>query len=414
MSCLAVPGSRPDPVATSRIARMSPRSAFLLQASITLSFLAGSSAPTPLYAVYRAAWNFSPTMLTVAFAIYAIAVLAALLVGGRLSDHVGRRPVLVAATLLQALAMGVFATAGGLADLLLARVIQGLSAGIALSTVGAGLLDIDKTRGAVANAVAPMTGTALGGMLAGAMVQYLPAPLHLVYALLATVYVAQGVAVLFIAETAPMRAGAWTSLRPQWQVPAAARGAMLLAVPPLVAVWSLAGFYGSLGPTLVRSLAGSSAVLLGGLALFVLAGSGALTVLATQSRHPRWQAAAGAALLLAGVTLVLVALHRPHGLATFLAGTAIAGMGFGAGFQGALRGVVSVIEAHERAGVLSVVFVLSYLAMGVPAVAAGYGLAHRHDIVATASTFGTAVLVLAALSLAGSLRAVLRARARTR
>jgi MFS family permease len=173
----AVPALAPMPTATSAKRQLlSPRAAFYLEASITLGFLAGSAAPTPLYAVYRAQWGFSPTMLTVAFGIYALAVLAALLVAGRLSDHVGRRPVLIAAAAAQALVMVTFATAHGLGDLLMGRVLQGLSVGAALAAVGAGLLDLDKQRGAIANAVAPMLGTGLGGFVAGLMVQSLPAP----------------------------------------------------------------------------------------------------------------------------------------------------------------------------------------------------------------------------------------------
>ncbi len=120
-------------------ARLSPTAAFYLQASITVAFLAGSSAPSPLYPVYQAAWGFSSLAITVIFGVYAFAVLVALLVAGRISDHVGRRPVLLAATLVQAITMIVFATAGGLTSLLVARVIQGLPAGAAVAAVGAGL-----------------------------------------------------------------------------------------------------------------------------------------------------------------------------------------------------------------------------------------------------------------------------------
>ncbi len=59
---------------------LSPTAAFYLQASITVIFLAGSSAPSPLYPVYQAAWGFSPIAITVIFGVYALAVLAALLV----------------------------------------------------------------------------------------------------------------------------------------------------------------------------------------------------------------------------------------------------------------------------------------------------------------------------------------------
>lgn len=379
-------------------AQLSERAAFYLLASMTLTFLAGSSAPTPLYALYQGAWGFSATMLTVAFGIYAIAVLAALLVAGRLSDHVGRRPVLMAAAAAQALAMLVFATADGLGDLLVGRVVQGLSAGAAVAAVGAGLLDLDKVRGAVANSVAPMLGTASGGLVAALMVQYLPAPTHLVYAVLGAVFVLQGLAVVFIAETAVPRRGVLASLIPQLSVPAGARGPLLRVAPAIVAVWALAGFYASLGPTLVRHLAGSSSILLGGVALFVLAGSGAVAVLWLRHRPPRVLLQVGAFTLLAGLAIAMPALSA-RSVPLFLLGTAVAGVGFGTGFQGALRTVVGLIAPHQRAGVLSVLFILSYLAMGTPAVLAGWHLARHGDILATTREFGAGVLALALLAL---------------
>jgi predicted MFS family arabinose efflux permease len=387
--------------APARALRLPPQAAFLLKASIALSFLAGSSAPTPLYAIYQARWGFSPTMLTLVFGIYAVAVLLALLVAGRLSDHVGRRPVLMAAAAAQALTMLVFATASGVEDLLLARVLQGLSTGAAVAAVGAGLLDLDKARGAVANAVAPMLGTALGGILAGSLVQYLPQPTLLVYAVMAAVFVLQGVAVAFVDETAVRRPGALASLRPQLAVPAPVLRPLLLVMPAIVASWAVAGFYGSLGPTLLRSLAASASFLLGGLALFVLAGSGALAVLALQQRSPQRLLRLGTGTLPVGLAVVMAALAT-RSVALFLLGTAIAGAGFGTAFQGALRTLVAPLAAHQRAGVLSVLFILSYLAMGVPAIVAGWRLSRGGDILAVAQTFDGVVLLLAVLALLGT------------
>ncbi len=157
------------------------------------------------------------------FGIYALAVLAALLVVGRLSDHIGRRPVLLAATVVQAATMLLFAHASGLSDLIIARIIQGLSAGAAVAAVGAGLLDIDRTRGTTANAVTPPLGTATGGLVGGLMVQFLPAPTHLVYYVLAAVFVLQGVGVYFMgrrslraAAYSPSQAAAQCSRKCSW------------------------------------------------------------------------------------------------------------------------------------------------------------------------------------------------------
>ncbi len=381
---------------------LSSKAAFYLLASITASFLAGSSAPTPLYTLYQAEWGFSPIVVTVVFGIYAVALLGALLVFGRLSDHVGRRPVLIAAIAVQAASMLVFATADGVAALIVARIIQGLSTGAAIAAVGAGMIDIDKLKGGIANSVAPPMGTALGGLVGGLMVHYLPAPAQLVYLVLGAVFVLQGVGIYLMAESNPPRGGALASLKPQFSVPAATRGALLLAIPVLVAVWAMGGFYASLGPRLVHAVFGLDASLLGGIALFVLAASGGATVLVLRKLEPRSTLTFGAAMLLVGTAIVVVALGERSAIAFYL-GTALAGIGFGAGFQGALRSVVMLAQPHESAGVLAIVFVVSYLAMVAPSLVAGWAIVETGNILVTAQGFGGVVMLLAALALAGSL-----------
>ena len=396
-NCTALTASHAAPART-----FSPRASFFLLASITVSFLAGSLAPTPLYPVYQAEWGFSALTTTEIFGIYALALLGSLLVAGRLSDHVGRRPVLIVATLVQAVAMLMFATANGVAALMLARVVQGLATGAALGAVGAGMLDLDKARGPVANAVTPPLGTGAGGLLAGVLVHYLPAPTLLVYFVLATVFVLQALGVIFMAETVTRRAGAVASLKPQFGLPAAARASMLIAAPVLVAAWSLAGFYASLIPALMRSVFGFDPSLASGIAAFAFAGSGAATVLALGSRAPRTVMAYGAIALIAGTAAAMGALGAQSAAGFFLA-TALAGSGFGAGFQGAVRTVLPTAKAHERAGVLSVVFVVSYLAMGVPTIIAGFFVSRGAQLLATAQEFGAVVAILSALALAGTL-----------
>ena len=177
---------------------------------------------------------------------------------------------------------------------------------------------------------------------------------------------------------------------------------MMLAVPTLLSVWALAGFYGSLAPSLARQLAGGGSLLLGGLALFVLAGSGALTVLYLRAHEARALMQMGTAALVAGVALIVAAISGDS-LAWFFVGTTIAGMGFGVGFQGAIRSVASLAKAHERAGVLSVLYVIAYLSMGVPAILGGIRVVHGGGLFTTAREYGFVVMALAAVALLGSL-----------
>jgi predicted MFS family arabinose efflux permease len=388
--------------------RLPPRAAFYLQASIVISFLAASSAPTPLYATYQHEWGFSPITTTLVFGVYALAVLAALLTVGKLSDHVGRRPVLIAAISLQALAMLVFTTAGGVSALMAGRVIQGIATGAAVGAVGAGLLDIDKAKGTLTNAIAPMLGTGSGAIASGLLVQYLPEPVHLVYLALIGICFVQVTGVLLMRETSSRTSGALASLRPRLGVPQAARRPLLLAAPVLVALWAIGGFYGSVGPAVARIVAGSNSAVFGGLGFFVLATGGALTVWFVRNATTRAVMLFGTSALVVGTGLTLLGVDHTAAL-TFFLGTAIAGSGFGAGFQGAIRSVIPTAAPHERAGLLSSVYLISYLALGLPAVVGGCLVVHGGGLLPTTREYGVAVMVLASSAFLGVLRPPRRA-----
>ncbi|MDB5818274.1 MAG: transporter [Rhizobacter sp.] len=402
MTCATAAAATPSRAMPRRIT-LSDRSAFWLLASISVALLAGSSAPTPLYPRYQALWGFSAITTTLVFGVYAIAVLLALLVAGRLSNHIGRRPVLVATTLASAVAMAVLGTATGEVALYIGRTLQGLATGAAVAAVGAGLLDLDKVRGTVANALAPISGTAVGALLAGLVVHFLPYPTHTIYALMGCLFVLQGVGALFMAEATAPTPGALASLRPRFAVPDHIKGPMLTAVPVLIAAWSVAGFSASLGPALIRNLFGLDASLFGGIALFVMAASGSVAVLLLMQREARTILALGASALAIGSALVWTALSLGS-VELFFVGTALAGMGFGAGFQGAMRTVLPLATPAQRAGVLSVVFVVSYLAMALPCVVAGIAVANGVGIVRTAEAFSACVLMLAIVAVLATVK----------
>jgi hypothetical protein len=237
--------------------------------------------------------------------------------------------------------------------------------------------------------------------LAGVLVQYLPFPTVLVYGVLGVIFLLQGLGVALMPESISPRAGVISSLQPQFNLPPATRDRLLLALPVLVALWALAGFYAALGPMLIRGMMGSNSPLLGGLALFVLAASGGVSVLLLQRREPREMMTIGAASLLVGAAIAAVSLVNSS-VAAFLLAAAVAGIGFGAGFQGAIRAVVPYAAAHERAGVLSIIFVISYISMGLPAVIAGWIIARDGNIVGTAQIFCAVLMALAFTALAAS------------
>ena len=383
-----------------RRSRLTGRPALYLLASLVVSLLAASAAPTPLYAIYQRMWGFTPITITIVFGVYAVAVLVALLTLGRLSDSVGRRPVLLAALGVQILSMVVYATAGGVGELMGARIIQGLATGAALGAIGAGMLDVDRERGALANALSPGLGTGSGALVSALFVQFLPAPTHLIYVALIGVFAAQAIGVALLRETVTPVPVTRAVLVPEVRLPRAVRGPVLAAAPVLFAVWALAGLYAALGPSIVAALTGNQSVVLGSASVTALTVTAVSSVYLLRNVPARTVLVWGIAGLVAGVAITLVALGAGS-VALFFVGTAVSGVGFGAGFQGGIRTVVPLAAPHERAGVLSLLFVVSYLGMGVPAVAAGFGATDGLGLLGAARVYGLALIILAGLALAG-------------
>ena len=377
--------------------RLSHAHALWLKASILVTFLAASSAPSPLYAIYREAWGFSALTLTVVFSSYAFAMLAALLVFGALSDHRGRREVVLAALVLEFAAVLLFWRAESVVWLLAARVLQGVATGIAMSALSAGLLDLHRERGALVNSVAPMIGLGVGALGTSVLVQFAPAPTKLVFDLLLLVFALQTLAAFYLPETAERRTGAWRSLMPSISIPAQARTTLWQVLPVNTAQWALGGFYLSLGPTLARIVTGNEAPVVGGALIAALVLSSVVAILLVRKRAPRSALVAGATALAIGVGVTLAGMQL-HSTAAFFAGTVIAGLGFGAALTGSMRSLVPLAAPHERAGLMSSFFVLSYLAFSLPAIAAGL-FAGYFGLQSTAVGYGFALVAMAGAAL---------------
>ncbi|MCF5802698.1 MULTISPECIES: MFS transporter [Pseudomonas syringae group] len=363
----------------------------------TLCFFAASSAPTPLYHLYQEAWGFSSAVLTLVFAVYAFSLLAALLMGGSLSDYLGRRPVIFGALLLQSASMLLFIFARDVSWLVAARLVQGFATGLAASALGAALLDSDQAKGPMINSISPMLGMAAGALGTALLVQWAPLPLTLAYCFLLTAFVIQAIYLGRVAETVSRQPGVWQSLKPSLHVPQQARPMLWLVLPVDIAAWALGGFFLSLSPSLLVAATGSTSPLNGGLAVAALTLSGALAILVLRLRNPEAGLWVGASFLPVGVAVILLAVNLGM-LWLFFVGAVVAGVGFGSSFLGSLSMLMPMAHAHERGGLMSAFLVLSYLAFCVPALIAGY-YARTAGLVMTSNVYGAVVIILALLAL---------------
>lgn len=377
----------------------STRASLIFLALTLLGFLAASSAPTPLYHLYQEQLQFSPAVLTLIFGVYAFSLLAALLTVGSLSDYLGRKPVIFVALLLNILAMLLFISANSVAWLISARLIQGFATGMATSVLGAALLDFDRRQGPLITSVAPLLGMACGALGCGLLAEFAPLPLQLTYWLLLGLFLAQAVYLWRLKESVSQQPGAWQSLRPTLHVPVQARRALWLVLPLNLAAWAVGGFYLSLAPSLVRAATGSTSNLIGGALVAVLTLTGALSIYTLRNQEADKMLRLSASLLVIGLALVLIAVHGGS-LPLFFIGTLVTGSGFGAGFLGALRSIMPLALPHERAGLMSAFYVLSYLAFSLPSLLAG-NLTRVFGLIPTTDGYGAVLIVLSAAALLG-------------
>lgn len=358
---------------------------------------ATSCAPTPLYPLYHTLFHLTPVMITLIFSSYAFSLLTALLTFGRLSDVVGRRPLILTALLLNTLALVIFMLAQTAHMLILARVVQGFATGIALPTFGAGILDSAPGRGAQLNSVTAFLGM-LAGSLAGALlVTYAPWPTVLIYAVLTGL---MAVALLFLAfmpETVRPVPFRLARLKPQIVIPAPALGPILRMAPVNVATWSLGGFYLSLMPALVAETTGIASPLVGGSVVTTLMLSATLSVFVFRIWQPQRALVIGTLALMAGTGVTLLGINT-HRVELMFLGTTMAGQGFGSLFSTILRIILPLAESHERAGLFAAFLVKSYLAFALPAVGAGFAVA-PYGLATTANGYCAGIMLMALISL---------------
>jgi MFS family permease len=375
--------------------------AFWVLVAILGALFFASSVPSPLYPVYQSEWGFSSITLTSVFAVYALALLGSLLIVGSISDHIGRRPTLLAALALEILAMLAFAAASDVGWLFAARTLQGIATGAAMGAISAALLDLQPEAkpwlGGLMGAVCPLSGLALGSLSAGVLVDYGPDPTRFVFWLLVGAFVLSIPATASIPETVD-RDGGWVrSLPPRLSVPRHMRAAFIAALPCLAVVWALGGLVLSLGASLAAGVLGETSHAAAALPIFVMSGISAVASIGLRPIQPQKTARGGLVGMIVGLMAVLWALATESS-SLFLVGSAITGLGFGPAFSSVFRVLSERAPVDQRAALVSSVFAVSYIAFSVPAVAAGAAVT-QHGLRETAEIYGGVLIALAALAL---------------
>ncbi|MGN6325308.1 MFS transporter [Pseudolysinimonas sp.] len=401
------------PTVAARPRRLLPATiAFAATATVLASLFLAAGAPSPLLPIYESRWGFAPWLVTLAFGVYAVALLVTLLVVGSLSDHVGRRPLLLAAVAVQAMAIAVFLVAPSIEWVLVARVLQGVSVGAGAGAFGAAIVELAPERskrfGALFVSAAVPIGLAIGSLFAGLVAQLSSSPATTVWVVLLALAVAGVGVTLFVPESTTPMAGALASLRPRIAIPRRLQSRFAATIAVNAAAWMTGALFLGLVPTVVRDVFHLESPLIAGVGGAVAFGSGAATSLLGAKVGAHRLMIVGAAASVVGsaafVGSVVLAAFPLVWVAAVLGG-----VGIGAGFSGTVRSLVPSAHPHERAGLLSGIYVVSYTALGVPAIVAGLFLASA-GATAVAAVYGMVIAASAAVGIAAQAVVLTRSR----
>lgn len=328
----------------------------------------------PLFNVYRAEDGFTNADIALTVVAYSAATLTTLLVLGRLSNHLGRRPTSIASLGLLLLGCLLLLNVRHLDVLIAGRVLMGLGAGLASSSLTSYVVDAAPVRPAwlasVASSQTVMLGLAVGAIASGALVQFGPWPRDLIY------LVAIGLLLLSIAliavspETETPTPGVWRSLRPRVRVPARVRCLFPVAAAVLLATWAGGAFYQAFVPALVADQLHTRSPLVIGLVFAAYMGPSALGAPLGGRFAPGSAQRIGMIVFLVGMIGIVTAIATGT-LLLFIIATVVAGTAQGITLSATTRCLLYGSTLADRAPIFIVIYLLSYSGATIPALIAG-------------------------------------------
>ncbi len=357
---------------------------------------AASAAPIPLYDIYRQEEGLTYNDLALTAVVYFIGAITALLIFGRISNHLGRKPVAFLIFALTFVATLILLDIDSAKPLIIARLLLGFACGLASSAITSYIADsghsLPSWLPATIISNSPMVGLTLGALMSGSLVEFAPYSRTLCYIVILVILTLCTLLIMMSNESVQKSEGLIKSFKPKFSLPQADKRLYPIAASTFVATWAMGAFYQAFGPSIAVDQLGTHSTLMVAILfssyLLPSAIGGPLTAKLTSANAQR----IGMVIFTFAVFGILASLKLSM-ISLFILSSAIAGASQGAVLTGSIRSLLADINIKQRAGVLSLIYATSYTGAAVSSFIAGQ-LSHYMNLFHVSIFYGVLAFIV--------------------
>lgn len=334
-----------------------------------IMLFAASAAPIPLYAHYADTLNLTKGDLSLTAVMYFIGTVTALIFCARISNYCGRKIAVYIVLFLGIIGCLSFIFINCTAFLMFGRLIQGIACGLASSSVIAFIIDNEpKNLKGIATSISsagPNFGLAVGAVGCGILTQFFHSAPNFIFMLLIASLILCFILIIFSRETLPPRKGILQSFIPQIKAPPNITKLLLPAGATFVAGWSIGGFYQAYSASIAVQIFSLSDTFIASMVFISFIAPIALGAAWARNMNTLKAQKYGMLGFVISLVLLYICLFGNNIIYFFLINI-VAGIFEGIMFTGSMKSILDITDINDRAGVLSLIYIISYSGAAVP------------------------------------------------
>ena len=343
---------------------------FFVAAFCLITCFVTAATAIPMMAYWVNELQLSSSEVAMSVVSYFAGCVLTLILFARLSNFLGRKPVVISALSFGAIACYLFSVGQSASDLYIGRFLQGLSCGLATSACMSWVVDTAPPArawlGTAMTSAGPNIGLSLGTLLTGLIIEYnVLNPTLLFDACVALLIFCIVLAVL---GTETMKLGTESIgqvLIPKIAIPARLRRLFILSITAFIGTWGVSSFFQGFSAQFAQIVFGETSVLLAAITYLLLIIPIAVFGLISGRFNPSKTLLLMSTGFLFGAGGVFLTLDM-QSPALFMIFVVICGAAQGGTCCSGLKLLLMDATLRERAGLISALYLGAYVGSGIP------------------------------------------------